>query len=121
MSDKRMEAQQAIDALLNIVKPVETENIPLENALGRVLAEDMVAEYDIPPFDRSPFDGYALRAEETEGATQEHPAVFSITEDIPMRQHADHAGRKGTGGKSVHRSPHAGRHQHGDQIRRDPV
>ena len=83
MSDKRMEAQQAIDALLNIVKPVETEIIPLADALGRVLAEDMVAEYDIPPFDRSPFDGYALRGEETEGATQEHPAVFSITEDIP--------------------------------------
>ena len=44
MTDKRMEAQQAIDALLNIVKPVETENIPLADALGRVLAEDMVAE-----------------------------------------------------------------------------
>ena len=63
MTDKRMEAQQAIEILLNIVKPVDTESVPLADALGRVLAEDMVAEYDIPPFDRSPFDGYALRGE----------------------------------------------------------
>ena len=99
MSDKRMEAQQAIDALLNIVKPVETEIIPLADALGRVLAEDMVAEYDIPPFDRSPFDGYALRGEETEGATQEHPAVFSITEDIPCGSMPTMPVEKGQAGK----------------------
>ena len=73
MTDKRMEAQQAIDVLLNIVKPVETETVPLADALGRVLAEDMIAEYDIPPFDRSPFDGYALRGEETADATTDHP------------------------------------------------
>lgn len=83
MIDRRMEAQEAIATLLDIVSPVETETVSLADALGRVLAEDIVAKYDIPPFDRSPFDGYALRGEETEGATADNPVVFTITEDIP--------------------------------------
>ena len=99
MTDKRMEAQQAIDVLLNIVKPVETETVPLADALGRVLAEDMIAEYDIPPFDRSPFDGYALRGEETADATTDHPVVFSITEDIPCGSMPTMPVGKGQAGK----------------------
>lgn len=99
MTDKRMEAQQAIDVLLNIVKPVETETVPLADALGRVLAEDMIAEYDIPPFDRSPFDGYALRGEETADATTDHPVVFSVTEDIPCGSMPTMPVGKGQAGK----------------------
>ena len=52
---------------------LEAEPIPLSAALGRVLAADVVAEVDVPAFDRSNLDGYALRAEETFGAAEEAP------------------------------------------------
>jgi len=45
-----------------------SEQVPLENALGRVLAADVVADSDLPPFDRSQMDGYAVRAEDVRSA-----------------------------------------------------
>src|SRR4051794_22775898 len=49
------------------------EDVPLGEALGRVLAADVVAEVDVPAFDRSNVDGFAVRAEETYGAAEETP------------------------------------------------
>ena len=53
------------------------------DAAGRVLAEDIIASCDVPPFDRSPYDGYAFRAEDTVRADRLHPAVLRILEEIP--------------------------------------
>lgn len=52
----------ALEALLADVSPVGTESVPLEAAAGRVLAEAVTAQLDVPPFDNSAMDGYALRA-----------------------------------------------------------
>src|SRR5947207_2319683 len=49
------------------------ESVPLASALGRVLAADVVTECDVPAFDRSNVDGFAVRAEETYGAAEESP------------------------------------------------
>ena len=57
--------------------------VPLEKSLGRVLAEDVYAAEDVPPFDKSPFDGYALRASDTVGASREHPVTLRILEEVP--------------------------------------
>lgn len=46
-------------------KPLKTENIALEDAVGRSLAENVVADSDLPPFDRSQMDGYAVIADDT--------------------------------------------------------
>jgi molybdopterin molybdotransferase len=54
--------------------------VPLNEALNRVLAEDIVAKEDLPRFDKSAVDGYALRAEDTAGASQFKPVTFSLTE-----------------------------------------
>ena len=48
----------------------EFEQVPLLEAWNRVLAENVVAELDIPPFSRSTVDGYAIRAEDTYGAEE---------------------------------------------------
>ncbi|MGL5391356.1 MAG: molybdopterin molybdotransferase MoeA [Shewanella sp.] len=57
-----MHPDQAIALLLAKVSPVaDTEVIQLSNALGRVLAEDLASSIDLPPFDNSSMDGYALR------------------------------------------------------------
>ncbi|MFO0889457.1 MAG: molybdopterin biosynthesis protein [Isosphaeraceae bacterium] len=54
-------------------EPLGVEAVALGEALGRVLARDVCAEVDVPAFDRSNVDGYALRAEETYGASEDDP------------------------------------------------
>ena len=58
---------EARDLLLRLAAPVGTETVPLEEALFRVLAEDVAAPADVPGFDRSAFDGYAVRAADLAG------------------------------------------------------
>lgn len=60
-----------------------TETVPLAEALGRVLAEDVRTEVDVPAFDRSNVDGYALRAGDTFGASEEAPRSLAVNpEDV---------------------------------------
>ena len=56
---------QAIQIVLEQTAQLPSERVSLENALGRFLAEDIVADSDLPPFDRSQMDGYAVRARDT--------------------------------------------------------
>ena len=62
--------------------PLEIEEVALENALGRVLAADVVAEVDVPSFDRSNYDGYAVRADDTYGADEENPRRLKLSQEI---------------------------------------
>lgn len=55
----------------------------LAEAQGLVLADDVVARLALPVFDNSAMDGYAVRAEDTAGATPEHPVALKVAEDIP--------------------------------------
>jgi molybdenum cofactor synthesis domain-containing protein len=55
--------------------------IPVHAALGRVTAEDFVAKTDLPPFDRSAVDGFAVIAKDTFEASQFSPKIFNITEN----------------------------------------
>ncbi len=54
--------------------------IPLTEAFNRILAEDIIAGEDLPRFDRSAVDGFALRAEDTTGASQPKPLLFRLTD-----------------------------------------
>ena len=68
------EARALIDAA---IRPIErTGRISLSDAGGRVLAENIVAESDVPPFARAAMDGYAVRAQDTTGAMRERPQVL---------------------------------------------
>jgi molybdopterin molybdotransferase len=62
------------------IKQCREVTVPVHIALNRVLAEDIIAEEDLPRFDRSAVDGYALKSENTSGASQFKPAFFQITE-----------------------------------------
>jgi molybdenum cofactor synthesis domain-containing protein len=53
---------EAIQIVLNQTSRLNSESISLPEALGRVLAEDIIADTDLPPFDRSQMDGYAIRS-----------------------------------------------------------
>lgn len=68
---------------LRIGKP-RTVIVPLHSALNRVLAEDIIAEADLPRFDRSAVDGYAVRAEDTLGASQFRPKNIRVVDGDKM-------------------------------------
>jgi molybdopterin molybdotransferase len=59
---------EAIQIVRQQTRPLPAERIKLARALNRVLAEDIVADSDLPPFDRAQMDGYAVRAEDTADA-----------------------------------------------------
>ena len=62
-------------------RPREVE-VPLGEAAGRVLAEDVVSSIDVPPFDRAAFDGYAVRAADTFGAGEESPIELTLAGSV---------------------------------------
>ncbi|HEV8319859.1 MAG TPA: gephyrin-like molybdotransferase Glp [Vicinamibacterales bacterium] len=74
------EARALIDAQ---VKPLTwTERVPLRDANGRVVARDIIAPFDVPPFSRAAMDGYAVRAEDTFGASRYEPKVLECLEQV---------------------------------------
>lgn len=71
--------EEAIESLTGSVEPVrETERVSLMEAVGRTLAKDRRADMDQPPFSRSPLDGYAVRGDDTAGASKEHPRKLRV-------------------------------------------
>ena len=71
-------------------KPLaERELVPLDNALGRVLAEDITASEYVPDFDRSTVDGYAVRASDTFGCSDAIPAILELKGEVRMGEGAD--------------------------------
>ncbi len=62
--------------------PLGRESVPLAKALGRVLACDVLSSVDVPGFDRSSVDGFAVRAEDTVGATSEAPRALRLNSEI---------------------------------------
>lgn len=73
----------ALNKLLSSFSPVASEVVPLENAAGRVLSEDIKSEIDLPLFTNSSMDGFAVRAEDVHGADPNHSVKLFIVEDIP--------------------------------------
>src|SRR3954454_6738763 len=73
----RDEAERRFRAALDL-RPLEAETVPLTSALGRVLAEDVVAPLDVPSFDRSNVDGFAVQAADTFGASEDRPRSLRI-------------------------------------------
>src|SRR5262245_6835717 len=74
------EARALIDSAVRTIDRVEC--IPLQRANGRVLARDIVADADVPPFARAAMDGYAVRAEDTFGASGQDPRVLRCIEQV---------------------------------------
>lgn len=73
---------KAIVLILETVRPVGTETIPLTAALGRVLAEEVRAHRDHPPWDNAAMDGYAVRHGDTTRASIDHPVLLRVVETV---------------------------------------
>ncbi|HZD42508.1 MAG TPA: molybdopterin molybdenumtransferase MoeA, partial [Methanomicrobiales archaeon] len=76
--------EKAISIVRSIAPRMETEEISLTDAEGRILARDAPAGIDIPGFDRSIVDGYAVIARDTHGASETIPAMLTLTGRIAM-------------------------------------
>jgi molybdopterin molybdotransferase len=74
------EARAAV--LAAVAGPVSTEAAFLSEALGRVVAEPVVARTSLPPWDNSAMDGYAVRAADTAGATEEAPVRLEVVGEV---------------------------------------
>jgi putative molybdopterin biosynthesis protein len=77
----RDEAERRFRAVLDL-RPLDAELVELHSSLGRVLAEDVIAPLDVPSFDRSNVDGFAVRAEDTFGASEDRPIRLTLNTEI---------------------------------------
>jgi molybdopterin molybdotransferase len=83
---RRTEVRVVWDLLDSRVRTLQSETVPLPQAAGRVLAEDVTAEVAVPGFDRAAMDGYALRGEETFGCDAYNPLEFEVVgQSLPAR------------------------------------
>ena len=86
--EKLTNIDEAFSILLKKLKleRVGSERVPVHAALGRVTEEDVIAEKDLPPYDRSAVDGYAVRAQDTFEASQFNPKILRLTENREVRE-----------------------------------
>jgi len=81
-----VEFSEAVKLLSERVSAAGMEEVDLKYSYGRILGSDIYAGEDIPSFDRSPYDGYAFRAADTEGASEDHPVTLKVIENIRAGQ-----------------------------------
>ncbi|HHW15355.1 MAG TPA: molybdopterin molybdotransferase MoeA [Firmicutes bacterium] len=80
----------ALEKLTPYLRPVpESEEVALDEALGRVLADDLEAPEPLPAFCRSTVDGYAVRARDTFGASESLPALLNLAGQVSMGEAAE--------------------------------
>ena len=75
--------KDALDRILSDFAPLPAEPVDLFSAAGRVLAQDVVSEFDLPPFDNSSMDGFALHAADRLAAVNGTPLTVKVIGDIP--------------------------------------
>jgi molybdopterin molybdotransferase len=74
--------EEALAEILSHVRPLEPESVPVLNAMGRILAEEIVSDISIPPFDNSAMDGYAVQAADLEGASPQDPVRLRVVGSV---------------------------------------
>ncbi len=87
------------------VKPLGVEEIPLLEAYNRVLAEDVTSPLDIPPFNRSTVDGYAVKSADTFGAEENHPIKLKLCGTVTVGEMPKIAVEHGTAAEIMTGAP----------------
>lgn len=79
----------ALKKINSYIKTTLSEELGTSKALNRILADNIISDLDIPPFDRSAMDGYAVRAEDTFGASQANSKIFKKVGKIEIGEQSD--------------------------------
>jgi molybdopterin molybdotransferase len=74
--------EEALGRILANVSLLETEERPILDAIGQVVAEDVISDIDIPQLDNTAMDGYAVRAADTNGATDDSPIILRVVGEL---------------------------------------
>lgn len=82
--------EKAIASLQSHSDPGGIETVPLAEAHDRILAGDVAARMDLPPFNRSAYDGFALHSSDTESASEKEPAALKVVETITAGDFSGH-------------------------------
>ena len=88
--------EQALDKILSQSGVLEPEEKPILEAMGQVLAEDIYSTIDIPPLDNSAMDGYAVRFEDTRGASPKSPRFLRVIDTVMAGSLSRHEVGEGT-------------------------
>jgi molybdopterin molybdotransferase len=83
LTERLLNVDEALSAILEKIPVLGPEETMLDQALGRVLAEDVCADIHVPPFDNSAMDGYAVRAADTADAAPAGPVTLRVIADLP--------------------------------------
>src|SRR4030042_2768864 len=78
-----LSVDEARDRVLGSLNQLDVVEVSLTESLGMTLAEEALARDNLPPFDNSAMDGYAVRAGDLRGASQEKPVKLAVLGDIP--------------------------------------
>lgn len=73
---------EAICRIMRYADKGVVEEVPIKESYGRILASPLTATHPVPPFHKSPYDGYALRACDTKGITRKYPRRFEVVATI---------------------------------------
>lgn len=78
-----IELEEAVDRLVNSIKiEMKAEKLDILSAFGRICAEDVTAPFPVPHFSKSGMDGYAVKSQDTKGASKETPVRFQVVGEI---------------------------------------
>src|SRR5690606_13308771 len=97
--------REHLERVLAQVAPGPAVRLPLEQAIGLVLAQDVRSPVDLPRFDNSAMDGYAVRAEDVAAADPEEPLLLPVLGDIPAGAGEPRRLRPGTGWRIMTGAP----------------
>lgn len=80
----KVKTPEEVFKIIKTFGPLGEETVPLGNAFGRILSQDIVSPEDLPGFYRSSMDGYAVRAKDTFGATETLPTILEVSGEVCM-------------------------------------
>ncbi|MCD6453410.1 MAG: molybdopterin molybdotransferase MoeA, partial [Dehalococcoidales bacterium] len=88
--------EQALDRILGYIRVLDSDEVPILDCLGQVLAEEVSATFNIPPRDNSAMDGYAVRSQDTQGASRQSPRRLRVLGTAAAGAVSDYALLPGT-------------------------
>ncbi|MBL7081878.1 MAG: molybdopterin molybdotransferase MoeA [Candidatus Omnitrophica bacterium] len=77
-----IKCEKALSIVINSIKGLGSEGVDVSSSLHRILAQDIYAQCDVPPFNNSAMDGYALKSTDVKGASYRFPAILKVIDDV---------------------------------------
>ena len=102
---KSIDVEDAFKLILDLPIATATETVALGEAQNRVLSTDVCAKIPYPPFDRSPYDGFTFRGEDTRTASRDNPVRLKIKEEIPAGKQPEYEITVGSASKILTGAP----------------